>query len=169
MGGASVRAMGEDLARTHGRNETPAERSDRNWIDILQELRVSQTGAQLIAGFLLTLPFQDRFADLDGFQVGVYLVLVLLSVAIIALTLTPVAVHRRLFGKHVKEDVVAVGHRTMRVVLMSISLLVAGIVLLVFDVVVDRAVALGVAAAVCAGTVVLLLVVPKVVNRRADA
>src|SRR5439155_6937869 len=41
-------------------NESPTERLDRNWNDILQELRVVQTGVQLLTGFLLTLPFQQR-------------------------------------------------------------------------------------------------------------
>jgi hypothetical protein len=150
-----------------GRHETAAERADRNWIDLLQELRVSQTGAQLIAGFLLTLPFQSTFADLDRFQVSVYLALVLLSVATIALTLTPVAVHRRLFGKHVKEDLVRAGHRTMYAVICAIGLLITGIVLLVFDVVVGRGVAVAAAAAVLVLTAALLVAVPREVDRRA--
>lgn len=44
------------------RSETEAERLDRNWSSLLQELRVTQTGVQLLTGFLLTLPFQARFA-----------------------------------------------------------------------------------------------------------
>ncbi|MDF2576263.1 MAG: sodium:proton antiporter, partial [Agromyces sp.] len=50
---------------TGGRRETPDERSDRNWNDILQELRVSLTGTQLIGGFLLAVAFQPRFVELD--------------------------------------------------------------------------------------------------------
>ena len=45
------------------RNETAAERMDRNWNELLQELRVTQTGVQILSGFLLTLPFQQRFSD----------------------------------------------------------------------------------------------------------
>lgn len=149
------------------RDETPAERADRNWTDLLQELRVSQTGAQLIAGFLLTLPFQDRFADLDTFQVTVYLYLVLLATSTIVLTLTPVAVHRHLFRKRVKEDLVRAGHRATQAVLVAISLLVTGIVLLVFDVVVGRAAALTTAGCALVATATLLIVVPRVVARRA--
>ena len=48
------------------RHETPLQRLDRNWVDLLQELRVVQTGVQLLTGFLLTLPFQARFADLSN-------------------------------------------------------------------------------------------------------
>ena len=55
------------------RDEKPAERLDRNWAELLQELRVTQTGIQLLSGFLLTLPFQPRFADLDPALVLVFL------------------------------------------------------------------------------------------------
>ena len=54
------------------RDETAQERADRNWAELLQELRVSQTGVQLLAGFLATLPFQARFTELDAFQQGWY-------------------------------------------------------------------------------------------------
>ena len=60
------------------RDETEAERLDRNWNDMLQELRVVQTGVQLLSGFLLTLPFTERFSDLDVWQERLYLALVLL-------------------------------------------------------------------------------------------
>ncbi|HET6268718.1 MAG TPA: DUF6328 family protein, partial [Arthrobacter sp.] len=59
--------------RVEGRNETFEERLDRNWMELLQELRVLQTGVQLVAGFLLTLPFQARFETLDDYQTGLYL------------------------------------------------------------------------------------------------
>ncbi len=56
-----------------GRDETEAERLDRNWAEILQELRVVQTGTQILTGFLLTLVFQQRFTELDPYQVEIYL------------------------------------------------------------------------------------------------
>src|SRR5699024_8412941 len=56
-----------------GRHETKDERSDRNWGELLQELRVTQTGAQILTGFLLTVPFQSRFTELDDVQVTAYL------------------------------------------------------------------------------------------------
>ena len=58
------------------RDETEAQRLDRNWSSLLQELRVAQTGVQLLTGFLLTLPFQQRFTQLDGVMRTVYLVTV---------------------------------------------------------------------------------------------
>ena len=87
------------MTRAHdeGRRETPEERADRNWLDLLQELRVSQTGVQLLAGFLVTLPFQSRFTDLDSFQQRWYVGLVGLAFVTVGVTLSPVAIHRRLF------------------------------------------------------------------------
>ena len=57
-----------DAPAGSGRNETREEQLDRNWMELLQELRVLQTGVQILAGFLLTLPFQSRFETLDDFQ-----------------------------------------------------------------------------------------------------
>jgi hypothetical protein len=143
-----------------GRDETDDERLDRKFNDLLQELRVMQTGAQLTAGFLLTLPFQDRFADLDDFQVGLYLTLVVLAALCTALVMGPVAIHRRLSGRHVKERVVASAHQLVYGVIACISLLVAGMVLLIWDVVVDRTWAAVAAGAIAAVLVGLLLVLP---------
>lgn len=155
-----------DQTQDSGRHETPAERADRNWSDLLQELRVSQTGTQLIAGFLMTLPFQERFADLDAFQRGWYLGLVALAALTIALTLTPVAIHRRVFGAQIKARLVQAGHIVTRVSLAAIALLLAGIVVLIFDVVVSRQAASIAGAAALAVLLALLLVLPALVARR---
>ena len=157
-----------DATPSDGRNETAAERADRKWEDMLQELRVMQTGAQLTAGFLLTLPFQQRFADLTTLQRDVYLVLVVLAALITALVMSPVAIHRRLSGEHVKDRLVAASDRIMRVVLACLALLVAGIVTFIFDVVVDGTRALVVGGALAVVLVVMLVVVPRTLVHRAD-
>lgn len=147
------------------RNETAAERLDRNWAEMLQEMRVMQTGVQLIAGFLLTLPFQPAFADLDVFQRTLYLILVVLSAGTTALMLVPIAVHRRLFGLHAKEKLVWASHRLVRVVLVIVGLVAVGIITLVFDFVLGRttgAVTLSISLVV---VMVLLIVVPRQVAK----
>ena len=121
-----------------GRGETAIERSDRNWADILQELRVTQTGTQIITGFLLALAFQPRFSTLDEFSAVIYLVLVCLAAAATALNLTPVTLHRWLFRHHVKPELVAIGNVVLRITLATVGLLVVGVVLFIFDVVVSR-------------------------------
>src|SRR5215207_8916868 len=100
------------------RDETGDEKLDRNWNDMLQELRVVQTGVQLLSGFLLTLPFTERFRDLDVWQERLYLALVLTAGLAVGATLTPIMVHRRVFGQHVKERVVAAGHAFLQVTMV---------------------------------------------------
>jgi len=151
-----------------GRNETDDERLDRLWNELLQELRVMQTGAQLTAGFLLTLPFQQKFAELDDFGRRLYLALVLLAALTTALVLTPVAIHRRLAGKHIKDRVVASAHKLVFAVLTCLGLLVSGMVMLIFDVVIDRTWATVFAAGTLVVVVSLLGVLPMVLVKADD-
>jgi SNF family Na+-dependent transporter len=152
----------------NGRDETDEERLDRKWNDLLQELRVMQTGAQLTAGFLLTLPFQQTFEDLDRFQVGLYLVLVLLAALTTALVMAPVTIHRRLSGQHIKERVVRSAHRLVYCVIACIAMLVTGMVLLIWDVVIDRTWASAAAAGVAGFLAALLLVLPHRLRHVSD-
>lgn len=147
------------------RRETKDERLDRNWNELLQEMRVMQTGAQLIAGFLLTLPFQSAFSDLDDAQRRLYLGLVVLAGVTTALIMAPIAVHRRLFGRGVKERLVLTAHRLVTVVLAAIGLLIAGTTTLVFDVVVDRTAALVAGGSMLLVVTSLLVAVPYVIAR----
>ncbi|MCW2834611.1 MAG: sodium:proton antiporter [Nocardioides sp.] len=149
------------------RDETPDERADRNWADLMQELRVSQTGVQLLAAFLVTLPFQSRFTELDTFQQRWYLGLLALAFLTVGVTLSPVAIHRHLFQGGSKPDVVRAAHVMTGLALGLISLLLAGISFLVVDVVLSRG-----AAAVGGGLALLvalslLVVIPRVVAHKA--
>ncbi|GHJ61084.1 hypothetical protein NOK12_36020 [Nocardioides sp. OK12] len=143
--------------RGSGREETIDEQADRKWNDLLQELRVMQTGTQLIAGFLLTLPFQSKFDELDTYQRTLYLVIVVVALLTTALVVTPIAVHRRISGRHVKQRLVRVAELFVAGVLTGIGLLLVGISIFVFDVVLGRTA--GVVAGVPLLAVVLLLLV----------
>jgi hypothetical protein len=151
------------------RNESEAEREDRKYDDLLQELRVIQTSAQLTAGFLLTLPFQQAFGDLSKGQERFYLVLVVLAALVIAVVLSPVAIHRRLSGLKVKGLLVQAAHTLVQVALGLLSLLAAGIVTFIFDVVVDRGAAIVVGAALFVVLAGLMLALPRVLLVRSRA
>jgi len=164
----SERAADEaDADPADGRHETYTERMDRNWDELLQELRVTQTGAQLLTGFLLTIPFQQRFGRLDEYQERLYLALVVLAVLAVALIVTPVSLHRTLFRRRLKSELVAAGSWFARAGLVVLALALAGVASLLFDVVVSRAagwVAGGMALVVMAG---LWWVLPHALARRA--
>lgn len=120
------------------RNETATERLDRNWSELLQELRVVQTGVQLLTGFLLTLPFQQRFSELSDYQRGVYLIAVGLSAASTVLLIAPVSLHRLLFRRHARLEIVSAAHRFALGGLALLGLAVTGVILLIFDVVIGH-------------------------------
>lgn len=161
------RDRGPDDDRVDGRDESANERADRNWTDVLQELRVLQTGTQILTGFLLALAFQPAFADLDGRQRALYLVLVVLATLSAVVALAPVALHRVVFGRREKRTVVVYGHVALITALVTVSLLLVGVLAFVFDVVVgvEAAAAAGVVAAVA--VLALWLAIP-VLLRRAD-
>jgi Family of unknown function (DUF6328) len=147
-----------------GRKETPNERLDRNWNALLQELRVTQTGTQIIAGFLLTLPFQDRFADLDQFQVTVYLVLVCGAALTTALGLGPVSLHRLLFRRGAMAQVVDIGNRLVRATLVGVAFVLTGTTLLIFDVVMGRVAGFIAGGGVLIITILIWMIVPRLVK-----
>ena len=136
------------------RSETQSERLDRNWSSLLQELRVTQTGVQLLTGFLLTLPFQARFAQLGDDLHTVYLMTVACSLAATVLLVAPVAMHRLLFRRHRLNTVVAVTHRCAYAGLLLLGTALTGVAIVVFGAV------LGTTAAAVAGvlTAVAMLI-----------
>jgi hypothetical protein len=117
-----------------GRRETEIERLDRNWGDLLQELRVVQTGVQLLTGFLLTLPFQQRFKELSSAERGVYLFAVGTSIVATGFLQAPVSLHRALFRKHRRRETVQLAHRLAIVGIFALGWAVVAVATLIFEV-----------------------------------
>jgi O-antigen/teichoic acid export membrane protein len=120
------------------RDETEAQRLDRNWSSLLQELRVAQTGVQLLTGFLLILPFQPRFAELNSAVRIVYLVTVTCSIGATVLLVAPVSMHRLLFRQHRLKTLVAVSHAYAIVGTMLLGVALSGVAVVIFDSVLGR-------------------------------
>lgn len=143
------------------RDESTDERLDRNWDELLQELRITQTGLQLLSGFLLTLPFTQVFADLDAAQKALYLALVVVAGIAVGVNMTPIMLHRRVFRQHAKDRVVGVGHAGIQVVMVAVALLIVGMTVLIFSVVTTWAAGLVAGGALVVVLGFLLGVVPK--------
>jgi O-antigen/teichoic acid export membrane protein len=111
--------------------ESEAQRDDRNFIELLNELRVVGIGVQVLFGFLLGLPFTNRFSRLDTAQRGVYLTTVTLAALSTVLLVAPVAYHRLLFRRHEKESVVRITNVMAIAGLATVGLAVSGAVVLV--------------------------------------
>lgn len=149
-----------------GREETANERADRNWNEVLQELRVLQTGTQILTGFLLALAFQPAFADLSSGQRTFYLVLVVLAALSAIIALAPVALHRLLFRRGVKPTIVAYGHASLLTALLTVSAMMVGVVAFVFDIVVGDAAAWVTGGVMALVIVLLWIVMPSLVRSR---
>lgn len=149
----------------HGK-ESAKDRLERNWAEILQELRVIQTGTQILMGFLLTIAFQQRFTELDDYQIGVYLALVSVAALATVLAITPVSLHRALFRRQAKELIVRVANRILKATLAAIGVTLVGTVLLVFDVVLGPQAAIFAAITAAAALVLAWFALPSLARSR---
>jgi hypothetical protein len=167
QGGSGQGAPGKGGSeRADSRGETALERADRNMVEMLQELRVAQTGVQILFAFLLSLSFTDRFGRIDEVQRWIYVVTLLMTALSTGLLVAPAAVHRMLFGRRVKRSVVAIGQHLFVAGLAALALTLTGAVLLVLDIAIGRALAIPITVAVGLMLVVLWFVLPLPVLRR---
>jgi Family of unknown function (DUF6328) len=119
-----------DRAPRDPRDESEAQRDDRNLAELLQELRISGLGVQVLFGFLLSLPFTARFAKLSQGQRDLYLTSLVLSAVATALLLGPVAYHRIVFRRRQKEPLVRAASVMATLGLAAVGLAICAAVLL---------------------------------------
>lgn len=148
------------------RDESPAEQLDRQWNELLQELRVTQTGLQLLSGFLLTLPFQQRFEQLDGGLKAVFVVAVSSATIATVLVVGPVALHRGLFRTHNKDALVQISHTMAKAGLVLLSITMAAVTWVTLGVVLGPPWGVVGATAITAVFVVFWFALPRLVRRR---
>lgn len=100
--------------------ESDEERQDRNLIELLNELRVTGTGIQVLLAFLLVVPFNSGYQRMTGFDKAVYFAGLASIAASAALLIAPSVHHRLLFHHHERPFIIAMANR----------LAIAGVILL---------------------------------------
>ena len=125
----------DDQTNDDGRDETPTERLDRQFEDLLQELRVSQVGVQILFAFLLGIAFTPVFAELDDWQRDVYIATLITTVLAAILFVGPVSYHRIVFRQKMRESLVRSSNVMSIIGLAFLMLAMIGAVLLVVSVV----------------------------------
>ncbi|WP_051709646.1 DUF6328 family protein [Streptomyces sp. NRRL S-350] len=150
-----------------GRDETPEERADRLWNEMLQEVRVCQTGAQILFGFLLSVVFTPRYRGLPTFDQHLYVATVFLGALATGTLIAPVAFHRLLSGHGMKPELIHVAGRLIAAGLVLLALTITAALLLLLRTATD----LSAAAWVLTGAAALWfavgwLVLPRYVLRR---
>jgi hypothetical protein len=141
------------------RGETEIQRLDRNWASLLQELRVVQTGVQLLTGFLMVMPFQPRFESLSTSMRVLYLIVLTASICATALLVAPVAAHRLLFRRHRLAWLVSASNQLAIIGVILLGVALVGVSVLLFDIVAGP-----VAAAVAGGGFGALFIVTWLVR-----
>ena len=140
-------------------DESEAERLDRNYGELLQEMRVLQAGVQILFAFLLILPFQSSFS-VDDFQETIYLSTLIGATLAAICIIGPVPFHRFVFRRGMKDDLIRATTRYVGVGLVFIAASMLGAVMLVVDVLVSRAWALTIVGCLAAVFVALWVVAP---------
>jgi Family of unknown function (DUF6328) len=140
--------------------EIPEQTLNRNWTELVQELRATQIGVQVLIGFLLALPYTDKFHTLDRVEKAAYLVVLSIAVAATAAVLAPIAYHRILFRRGLRPWLVETANTIARAGLVLAALSMCGVVFLAFDLAAGTAAGAVASLVAVLGYVVLWLVVP---------
>lgn len=142
------------------RDETEADRLDRNYLEMLQELRVLQAGMQILFAFLLSLAFAARFDQTTHFQRDLYVVTLVCAALATACLIGPVPFHRIVFRRGMKADLVGAANKYVVAGLVFLFLSMAGAILLVLDFLIDLSIAIAVTGLLAVAFVVLWVVIP---------
>jgi hypothetical protein len=148
------------------RGEKPLQRADRAYNEILQEVRVAQTGVQILFAFLLAMAFTSRFKSITPFQQNVYIVTLLLCAAAAAMLIAPAAFHRMVYRQRLKQHLVRIASRLALGGLVLLMLSLVSAVLLIMDVVLSQWPAVVITSAVFAWFLAWWFVLPAVIRLR---
>ncbi|MFI5707669.1 DUF6328 family protein [Kribbella sp. NPDC051620] len=156
-------------ARYQRLEEDAGERLDRQWIELLQELRLAQTGTQILFAFLLGIAFTNVFEDADAFTHTVYACTLVASALATGLFLAPVSLHRIVFQRKVRDKMIPIAAKMTVGGLVILIVAISGGLLLVLDVALNRTAAIVIVAVVVAWFVVFWYVLPTWVRRANEA
>src|SRR4051812_36534061 len=134
-----MRRVDEELQEQlrNARGETRAQQLDRNLSEMVQELRVAQTGVQFLFAAVLAIPFQQRFQDLTVFQERVYVLTLVLTLFAATMLVAPASFHRTVFRCGLKEELVTAADKMFQLGLVALAFAMTSAVLLVLDVVLE--------------------------------
>lgn len=160
--------MTEPEARYHRDGEDEAKKLDRHWNELLQELRLAQTGTQILFAFLLSIAFQAKFQEADTFTHDVYAGTLIASALAVGLFLAPVSFHRLVYRQKLRDRMLPIAGHMTSAGLVFLIVAMAGGVQLALDVVLSRSLAIVVAALVLAWFAVFWYVIPAWVRANSN-
>ena len=148
-----------DGERPHD-GEDATERNSRRMLELLQEVRVATAGVQILFGFLLAVPFQQGFERISSFQRHVYLVVLVCTALSSALLIAPTAMHRLLFKRGHKPEIIEYANRMVIWGLILLAVAMIGVVLLLTHEIFGPAAAIAVTAPIALVFSITWFVIP---------
>jgi hypothetical protein len=113
--------------------ESREDRSAREVVELLQELRVVLPGVQVLFAFLLTVPFAQRFTQLTALQRDVFFATLLCTAAATALLIAPSAHHRLLWRRGAREHRLRAGNFLTILGLLFLVPAMVGVIFVITD------------------------------------
>jgi hypothetical protein len=141
-------------------DETEEERNSRRLLELLQEIRVATAGVQILFGFLLAVPFAQRFTTISSFQRHVFLVVLVCTALSSALLIAPTALHRLLFRRGHKPAIIAYANRMVIYGLVMLAVAMVGVVLLLTHLIFGPGAAVAITAPIAAVYVITWFLIP---------
>ena len=154
------------MTEGYERHEDEAARQDRHWNELLQELRLAQTGTQILFAFLLAIAFTQPFREADAFTHATFATTLVLTALATGLLLAPVSFHRMVFQRRMRDRMVPVAGRMAAGGLFVLLLAICGAVLLALDVVLPRLAATLMCVGVFVWFVAFWYVIPALTRRQ---
>ena len=148
-----------------GAVETADERTNRELIELLNELRVALPGVQVLFAFLLTIPFSQRFGQLDPGDRRVYFWAVLATAAATLFLIAPTAHHRLRFRSGVKEQLIRVANACTIAGLVLMAFAISAVTYVITDLVYPGTLPRVVAGGLAGAFVVVWFLVPLLYRR----
>jgi len=147
--------------------ESERQRVNRELIELLNELRVALPGVQVLFGFLLAVPFQQRFKLASAYEHGVYFATLSCTLLATALLIAPSALHRLNFRRHDKLQLVLTSNRLLLAGMAILALAMVGVMMLISSVIFGGAPALVAPLLAALVFIVLWAVLPLRARRQA--
>jgi cation transport ATPase len=141
---------------------------DRHWTELMQEIRLAQTGTQILFAFLLAIAFQPRLQEADKFTHDVYLGTLITSAMAVGLFLAPISFHRIVFQQNLRDRLVPITHNLATAALVLLVISMCGGILLAVDAVLSRSAAFVVMTIVLIWFVAFWYALPAWVRRSAN-
>jgi Flp pilus assembly protein TadB len=149
-------------------DETGDERRNRQLTELLNELRVALPGVQMLFGFLLAVPFSQRFGNVSANQRGLYFTAFAAAAGASVCFIAPTAFHRIVWQHGAKAALLRISSALAIVGTMFLAVAITSVVIFITSYLYGSSPAALAGAVLVAALVSLWYVLPLAYRLRAE-